>query len=123
MRAERCADDRVRSSDRGLPWIGPNLFVRNDLLNLHNRAVSSAMHKKIDPSWSAQMLDVAVRIGVGRVQYRDVHLDWRNCQQGFAADGIFEDLQIGIYLGQRGTYSAAPGQKRKRLRGCLQSRA
>ena len=41
--------------------------------------------------------------------------------QGFAADGVGHELQVGIDLRQRCAHAAAPGQERQRLRSGLQT--
>src|ERR1700735_1363650 len=123
MRAVGCAHDSVGRSNSRFPRVRTHLFVGDDLIDLHDYPIRGPIHEQIDPSRTAEMLHVTVRIGMGRMQNSYVGFDRRHRDQSLAANRILEELQIRIDLRQRGTDASAPGKEWQCLRRGLEARA
>src|SRR5262245_29657410 len=58
----RSPDDRIGSGNGGCPWIRTNFLVRDDTLDLHDRTVCCSIQEQIEPSWSTEVLDIAISV-------------------------------------------------------------
>ena len=83
---------------------------------------AGALHEQVYPARSANVLDIAVGVGNGRVQEGHIGLDRRDGQQGLAPNRIAEDLEVRVDLGQGSADAAAPRQEGQALGRGLEAR-
>ena len=114
--------DGIGAGNRCRPRVLADILVSHDFFHLDNGLVRGALHEQVYPARSANVLDIAIRIGNGRVQEGHVGLDRWDGQQGFVPNRVAEDLEVRVDFGQGSPDATAPRQEGQALSRRLEAR-